>query len=102
MLFLSPMLRPINGLMSPFLVTSTMSGFGVEEVETARVWSVIYSVPLIIVRSSSSQCHVFQQLLAILNAVDKLIEQGYSPERTVLLSFGFDEELGGPKVSLFD
>lgn len=40
------------------------------------------------------------QLLASLNAVDKLIGQGFKPERTIILSFGFDEELGGFQVSV--
>ncbi|CED85268.1 carboxypeptidase s [Phaffia rhodozyma] len=36
-------------------------------------------------------------LLAILAVAEKLIEEGFEPERTILLSFGFDEEIGGPR-----
>lgn len=35
------------------------------------------------------------QTLAILEAVTILLEQGFEPTRTVLLSFGFDEEISG-------
>ncbi|KAJ9094391.1 hypothetical protein QFC20_006893 [Naganishia adeliensis] len=35
------------------------------------------------------------QLMGIMNAVEKLVEEGFKPERTVILSFGFDEEIGG-------
>lgn len=35
------------------------------------------------------------QLMGILNAVEKLIEEGFQPERTILIQFGFDEEIGG-------
>ncbi len=34
-------------------------------------------------------------LIAILEAVESLLSGGYEPERTVLLAFGDDEELGG-------
>ena len=34
-------------------------------------------------------------LLAILEATETLLEQDYSPERTLILSFGFDEEISG-------
>lgn len=33
--------------------------------------------------------------MGIMNAVEKLIKDGFKPERTVLISFGFDEEIGG-------
>lgn len=36
-------------------------------------------------------------LVAILEAVEALLEQHWQPERTLLLAFGFDEELGGPR-----
>ncbi|GHJ89068.1 hypothetical protein NliqN6_5470 [Naganishia liquefaciens] len=35
------------------------------------------------------------QLMGIMNAVEKLVIEGFKPERTILLSFGFDEEIGG-------
>lgn len=34
-------------------------------------------------------------LVAILEATESLLSQGWSPKRTVLISFGFDEEVGG-------
>lgn len=34
-------------------------------------------------------------LLAILEAVESLLKQRWSPERTLILSFGFDEEISG-------
>ncbi len=33
--------------------------------------------------------------MGIMNAIEKLINDGFKPERTVLVSFGFDEEIGG-------
>lgn len=35
------------------------------------------------------------QLLAIFEAVTILVEQGFEPARTIVLSFGFDEEISG-------
>ncbi|KAF1831966.1 carboxypeptidase S, partial [Decorospora gaudefroyi] len=35
------------------------------------------------------------QLMAILNAVEALISAGFTPQRTLILSFGFDEEISG-------
>ncbi len=35
------------------------------------------------------------QLVAILAAVETLLEQGHQPDRTVFLAFGHDEEVGG-------
>jgi Gly-Xaa carboxypeptidase len=40
-----------------------------------------------------------RQLMGIMSALDKLIEEGFQPERTILISFGFDEEIGGKRVS---
>lgn len=37
------------------------------------------------------------QLLGIMNAIEKLVDQGFQPERTILIQFGFDEEIGGPR-----
>ena len=34
-------------------------------------------------------------VVAILEAVEVLLEEGYQPERTVLIAFGHDEEIGG-------
>lgn len=34
-------------------------------------------------------------LVGILTAMESLLEQGFQPERTIILSFGFDEETGG-------
>ena len=34
-------------------------------------------------------------VIAMLEAVTLLIEQGFTPERTIYLSFGHDEEVGG-------
>jgi carboxypeptidase PM20D1 len=36
-------------------------------------------------------------LFCIMEAVEGLLAQGYAPERSVVLAFGHDEELGGPK-----
>lgn len=36
-------------------------------------------------------------LIAILEAVESLLAQDWTPARTVLLSFGYDEEVGGPR-----
>jgi carboxypeptidase PM20D1 len=36
-------------------------------------------------------------LIAILEAVEDLLAAGYRPQRTILLAFGFDEEVGGLK-----
>ncbi|MBW2295573.1 MAG: M20 family peptidase [Deltaproteobacteria bacterium] len=36
-------------------------------------------------------------LFCIMEAVEGLVSKGFQPERTVLLAFGHDEELGGPK-----
>lgn len=35
------------------------------------------------------------QLIGILEAVEELVKAGFTPRRTVLLSFGFDEEISG-------
>ncbi|KAJ6256425.1 hypothetical protein Dda_8926 [Drechslerella dactyloides] len=37
------------------------------------------------------------QVVAILEAVEKLIQAGFRPKRTVIIAFGFDEELGGER-----
>ncbi|HQU58871.1 MAG TPA: M20 family peptidase [Saprospiraceae bacterium] len=34
-------------------------------------------------------------LLAILEAVERLLKEGYAPQRTIYLAFGHDEEVGG-------
>ncbi len=34
-------------------------------------------------------------LMAILHAAELLLEEGYKPERTIIFSFGHDEEIGG-------
>lgn len=34
-------------------------------------------------------------LMAIMEAVEKLLEQGFRPERSIYLAFGHDEEIGG-------
>ncbi|KAF1957111.1 vacuolar carboxypeptidase-like protein Cps1 [Byssothecium circinans] len=41
----------------------------------------------------SSDCK--NQLIGILEAVETLIQAGFSPQRTLVLSFGFDEEISG-------
>ncbi|KAH0387712.1 carboxypeptidase S, partial [Aureobasidium melanogenum] len=41
----------------------------------------------------SSDCK--NQLIAILESVELLLDAGFTPARTVLLSFGFDEEISG-------
>ncbi|OJX40871.1 MAG: hypothetical protein BGO78_12415 [Chloroflexi bacterium 44-23] len=35
------------------------------------------------------------QMIAVMEAVEKLLAEGYQPERTILLGFGEDEEIGG-------
>jgi Gly-Xaa carboxypeptidase len=37
------------------------------------------------------------QLIAILNAVEALLSADFTPQRTLVLSFGFDEEVSGPQ-----
>lgn len=37
------------------------------------------------------------QLIGILEAVEELIKAGFTPKRTVVLPFGFDEEVSGPQ-----
>lgn len=37
------------------------------------------------------------QLTAILDAVEQLIAHGFEPQRTLILAFGFDEEVSGPE-----
>jgi Gly-Xaa carboxypeptidase len=37
------------------------------------------------------------QLMAILNAVEALISADFTPHRTLIVSFGFDEEVSGPQ-----
>lgn len=37
------------------------------------------------------------QLIAILEAVETLLNAGFKPKRTVILSFGFDEEISGAR-----
>src|ERR1700710_74308 len=34
-------------------------------------------------------------LVGIFSAMEALLDQGFKPERTIILSFGFDEETGG-------
>ncbi len=36
-------------------------------------------------------------MISILEAVEKLLSEGYEPERTIYLSFGHDEEIGGSR-----
>ncbi|GAA6064215.1 hypothetical protein JCM10212_003824 [Sporobolomyces blumeae] len=36
-------------------------------------------------------------LIGIFAALDRLVEEGYTPQRTVILSSGFDEEIGGSR-----
>lgn len=43
----------------------------------------------------SSDCK--NQLIGVLEAVEELLKAGFKPKRTVLLSFGFDEEVSGPQ-----
>ncbi|KAK4046898.1 hypothetical protein OIO90_006406 [Microbotryomycetes sp. JL221] len=38
-------------------------------------------------------------LIGVLSAVEKLIEEGFEPRRTVILSFGADEEVGGRRTA---
>ncbi|GAA5821772.1 hypothetical protein JCM11251_001018 [Rhodosporidiobolus azoricus] len=40
-------------------------------------------------------------LVGIFAALDKLIEEGYEPTRTVILSSGFDEEIGGGRSAAY-
>lgn len=43
----------------------------------------------------SSDCK--NQLTSVLQSVEALLAQGFKPHRTILLSFGFDEEVSGPQ-----
>ncbi|GAA6016815.1 hypothetical protein JCM10207_003261 [Rhodosporidiobolus poonsookiae] len=40
-------------------------------------------------------------LIGILSAFDKLIEDGFEPSRTIILSSGFDEEIGGGRSAAY-
>ncbi|KAF2635404.1 carboxypeptidase S [Massarina eburnea CBS 473.64] len=46
----------------------------------------------------SSDCK--NQLIGILEAVETLIQAGFSPRRTLVLSFGYDEEISGREGAL--
>jgi carboxypeptidase PM20D1 len=37
------------------------------------------------------------EMISILEAVEKLLSEGFEPERTIYLSFGHDEEIGGTR-----
>jgi carboxypeptidase PM20D1 len=37
------------------------------------------------------------EMISIMEAVEKLLSEGFAPERTVYLSFGHDEEIGGTR-----
>jgi carboxypeptidase PM20D1 len=37
------------------------------------------------------------EMISILEAIEKLISEGFEPERTIYLSFGHDEEIGGTR-----
>ena len=37
------------------------------------------------------------QLIGVLTAVEALLMADFEPKRTILLSFGFDEEVSGPR-----
>lgn len=39
-------------------------------------------------------------LMGILGAVEKLLQEDYRPERTILIAYGFDEEIGGKRGAL--
>ncbi|KAK4688939.1 Gly-Xaa carboxypeptidase, partial [Tremellales sp. Uapishka_1] len=39
-------------------------------------------------------------LISLLSATERLLEEGFQPERTVLFSFGFDEEIGGERGAM--
>ncbi|ODN82117.1 hypothetical protein L202_02424 [Cryptococcus amylolentus CBS 6039] len=45
----------------------------------------------------SSDCK--NSLLGIYGAVERLVSEGYKPERTIIISNGFDEEIGGLRGS---
>ncbi|KAJ1549171.1 hypothetical protein HK405_008618 [Cladochytrium tenue] len=51
-------------------------------IDTGRVWG-----------RGSSDCKA--QMTAILDAVEALVSAGFAPRRTVVLAFGFDEEISG-------
>ncbi|KAK8166695.1 vacuolar carboxypeptidase [Phyllosticta citrichinensis] len=40
-------------------------------------------------------------LIGILSALEDLLEQDFQPKRTIILSFGFDEEVGGDRGAAF-
>ncbi|BGP00603.1 hypothetical protein JCM10021v2_004291 [Rhodotorula toruloides] len=40
-------------------------------------------------------------LIGIFGALDKLIEEGHAPTRTIILSSGFDEEIGGSRSAKY-
>jgi Gly-Xaa carboxypeptidase len=43
----------------------------------------------------SSDCK--NQLIAVMESIEELLGAGFRPQRTVILSFGFDEEVSGPE-----
>ncbi|GAA5972509.1 hypothetical protein JCM11641_001876 [Rhodosporidiobolus odoratus] len=40
-------------------------------------------------------------LIGILSALDRLLEEGFEPKRTIILSSGFDEEIGGGRSAAY-
>lgn len=39
--------------------------------------------------------------MALRSTMEMLLEQSFSPSRTVMFAFGFDEEIGGYNVIIF-
>lgn len=99
-LFPSTQTRCICGSMAPFPVTLTMTRVWCTDVvrQTIRV----SNRPLTELRLASDIC-VFTSkasLVMLLTAVTSLVKSGFKPERTIVLSFGFDEETSGTQGAL--
>lgn len=61
------------GHIHPSRRTTTANGFGVAEQRTAS------------------------RIIGLLSVMEALLAQDFKPKRTIILSFGFDEEVGGPR-----
>lgn len=45
--------------------------------------------------TGSTDCK--NSLTGVMSALEHLLERGWRPTRTIVLAFGFDEEIGGPQ-----
>ncbi|ODQ59894.1 hypothetical protein WICANDRAFT_78525 [Wickerhamomyces anomalus NRRL Y-366-8] len=82
--------------LKPLLLTAHQDVVPVEE-ETISKWEHDpfegYSDGETLWGRGSSDCKTM--LIGELQAIERLIKDGFTPKRTVILAFGFDEEIGG-------